>query len=501
MKVLFDPIYSQQPRVCSSAAKFKKLAERLLAEKPDTFVYWLIPKWADDASRTWLPTSDRIKYIEQDKWHDRVREYMILYSDLEHSIAFNGDLWDFDVLITMRTQQVPNMRTLMFSTRQRNATWTKAVHLLEEMAVFSWRKTVPVSEPEIQDMMTTLGYLYADASYITAGHIREGAIRTARRVLPPSAANQVAKKLHLVNPMIVENYDQKPAEAMFQRGQMPFCMGYIGRTSNSMTRLPEIYNVMEKHWITKGDLGFKVIMSTVTTTIKLQPPEFVKVEHNPRDVFWSRLKNDMHLVLSMSVDAEFAAGLIESMMLGTPVVLAREDWTESLLGKDYPFFVKGELQAYAAVKLFHEDYANQYAKFMAWRDSAFKERFSTGVYKNNLYDLIANSLNEWEPAMRARYADQAGEAAKNNDICQRLVKLATEENSGHIRMFKDIKTLIDRKEIDGGIRVHIAPDARDDGRSMPFMMVWNDYRLKLKSFYGFEDASTEVGHLKLKSQQ
>ena len=178
MKVLFDPIYSTQPDKCSSSSKFKKIAAQLLAAREDTFIYWPIPPWASEQAREWLPKSDRIRYVEYASTKDRVREYQVFTRELEQLVGFFGELWDYDVLITMRTAQVPTMRVAMNSPRMSRAPWLKKVVCLEEMAILDFRKTVPVSNAPVQDALTVLGYLSADVSYITAQHVRDGIIRT-----------------------------------------------------------------------------------------------------------------------------------------------------------------------------------------------------------------------------------------------------------------------------------------------------------------------------------
>ena len=48
--------------------------------------------------------------------------------------------------------------------------------------------------------------------------------------------------------------------------------------------------------------------------MKLPPPDFAVFENNPREKFWARVKEDMHLVISLSIDAEFSMGLIEPVL-------------------------------------------------------------------------------------------------------------------------------------------------------------------------------------------
>lgn len=491
MKVLFDIIYSTQPDKCSSASKFKKLASRLLAEREDLFIYWPLPEWLEPDSKEWLPKDPRIHYFTFPSGKDRVREYQVFYRELEDMLAFNGKLWDFDICVTMRTQQAPNMRVIMSSTRNFNMPWMKALFVMEEMAVFTFRKSVPVAH-EVQDLLTAAGFLAADRSYVTVPHVRDGAIRTARHWFSPSRVMELQDKLKVVNPAIVDDLEAKKPEFRFKRGSEPFCLGFVDRMSNSMTRLPLIYSMMENHWILKGDKGFKVIFSTVSTGVKLPPPEFATVEHNTRDKFWARLKQDMHLIISMSVDAEFSLSIVEAIKFGTPAVLVNADWTHSVVGAEYPFLVRSELDAYATVKMFHDDYEAMYDKFIKWRDEVWAKRFLPGgIYELNLYDDLVQSIALWEKTAHVNLTTNHPNKA-DNSVVSEIMKLV--EGRTEIVLFDVIREL-DGKGILRGLADKLDEDDRY-GRSLSFSTNWNEFRLALQVFHGWKDASPKVGHLR-----
>ena len=45
MKILLDPIYTNDPGHCASNVKMKKIVEYTLKEREDVFFYWLVPDW------------------------------------------------------------------------------------------------------------------------------------------------------------------------------------------------------------------------------------------------------------------------------------------------------------------------------------------------------------------------------------------------------------------------------------------------------------------------
>ena len=490
-KILFDPIYSTQPDKCSSASKYRKIALQLLAARPDVFIYWPIPPWANEQAREWLPKSARIRYIEFASFKDRVREYQLFGRELELLVSFFGEFWDYDVLITMRTAQVPTMRVSMNSPRLHHMAWMKKVVLLEEMAILDFRKTVPVSAPAVQDALTVLGYLAADVSYITAQHVRHGILMAARDTYAPSKVRELDRKLRLVNPSILEQVETKPPAHRFKRGEEPFCLGFVGRMSNSTTRLPDVYDVMDKQWIMKGDKGFKVLISTVSTAVKLPPPDFVVMENNPRDKFWARLKQDMHLVISMSIDAEFSMGLIEPVLFGTPLVIVREDWTEGLLGKEYPFFVENKAQAYGMVKAWHDDYESLYARFLEWRETVFLARFAPGgPYSANLYDDLLREVVSFDLDSAAIFAAKhAGK--KGNEIARQVI----EEGGDEFVLFDVIRKLAEKGVLRNNVEQKLSKDFATTTNTT-FLTPWHELKMIFQSFSGYRDASVQVGHFR-----
>lgn len=492
MKVLFDPIYSAQPHKCSSAAKYKKIAARLLAARDDTFIYWLIPDWADEAALEWLPDDKRVKYFKTPCTKDRVREYQIYGSELEQYVSFFGKTWDYDVLITMRTSQVPTMRASMHCSRIRSMTWLKKVILLEEMAIMDFRKTVPISHAEVQDALTALGYLSADLTYITANHVRDGIIKEGRSIFAPSRGRQLDSKIRLVNPAVIDTYEAKKQEYRFKRGEEPFCLGFVGRLGKSMTRIRDVYDIMDKNWIMKGDKGFKVLISTLTQIQMVKPPDFVVIENNNREQFWARLRKDMHLVISLSIDAEFSLGLIETVALGVPLVIARYDWTEGLLGKEYPFFADTTAQVHGIIKAFHDDYETCYARFIAWREEVFKKRFQPGgLYARNLYDDLMAEIGTYDEITAARMAKD--HAVKRNSELISTVFDAIEGRDEFV-----LHEVMTELEEAGKLR-HFGQKTEsgvNPSAAMTFYTPFHEWKIMFKAFGGWTDASTQLGHFK-----
>jgi len=494
MKVVIDPIYSTKPSHCASALKARRLVEYVLSQTDDVFFRWLIPDWEMEAEEyEWFPEHPNIEYLKYPYSHDRMREYQVFPKELETLLAFNGPYWDTDVVITMRTQQIQNMKLVMTSPRNYNQAFLKKVLLWEEMPVMSFKKTVAVSDRRVQDLATLCGYVAADDVLITIKHEKTGVMEAAKRFMSPAIVKELRDKIRLYTPVDVKafGFHSKAEDRRFVRGQRPFCLGFTERMGLSTTNLETIYSVMEKHWILKGDLGFKVVFSTVSTGIKMAPPEFCQVLHPPREEFWRLLREEMDLVITMTTEGGFGMSQVEPLLLGVPSVMKRATWLESLFGEDYPFFVHNETEAYAMIKMFHDDYPGMYARFLDWQQGAFKAMFDHGgQYEHTMYELFYARLQEFKTKTLPQYIQEFPGKA-DNDVVQAVCK-ATESRSEMV--LHDVLGELAEQGVFRGLSSKLE-DTRDS-KGIVWATPWNEFRMALMAFHGWEDASVKAGHMR-----
>lgn len=494
MKILIDPIYSAKPSHCASALKAKRIVEDVLSKTDTVFFRWLIPDWdLPQEEMDWFPEHPNIEYVLYPYSKDRMKEYQALHKDLEEMIAFNGKYWDTDMLITMRTQQVPSMRIVMTSPRNYNQAYMKRVVVYEEMPVMSFKKTVAVSDRYVQDVATLAGYLSSDDVFITVKHEKDGIMQAAKKYLSPAMVMALKSKIKLYTPIDIASmgFHEKAKESRFVRKKRPFCIGFTERMGNSTTNLDNIYSMMVNHWILKGDKGFKAVFSTVSTGIKNPPPEFCEVVHPPREEFWRLLREEMDVVVTMTVEGGFSMSTVEPILFGVPSIAKRATWLESLFGEDYPFFVDNELQAYAMVKMFHDDYETMYAKFHEWQQTTFKARFSAGgVYEHTLYELVWKNILLYQNNLSHDYRAEFPKKSENE-----IVKAVVNKVKGRKEfVLHDVL----RELADDGVFRGMEQKLEDtrDTKGLVWSTPWNEFRLALLNFHGWADASTEVGHFR-----
>lgn len=490
VKVLLDPIYSSKPSHCSSAVKMWKLVDYVLNDmkRDDVFFYWLVPDAMEPEELNWFPKHKNVKLLKFPYHKDRMRAYMTYPKELENAVAFNGELWDYDVLITSRTGIVPLFKISMMSPRDKNKCWVKKVFLFEEMPVMAFKSTVATSDDYVQDLVTLSGYLAADKVCITILHEKSGILRAARRYFTPSHCIELEKKIQVASPAILNEFSIKKEEHRFKRGERPFCLAFCARISPT-DNIREVYDTMEKHWIMKGDKGIKLLVTSVSTSSKVPPPKQIDMRHEPREVFWKLVKEDMDCILYFPPEAGFGMALMEPLMFGTPVVVIRAEWSEALLGKDYPFMINSLKDGYGMVKAIHDDYDKYYAQFMEWHEKNLIPMFAEGgSYSVSLYDYLYQGILEHEEEMNTKYPKVFDKKA-DNDIVQLIAKDAPDEFVMHDRL-KELAKTGKFSSLQAKLE-----DTRDD-RGIVWATVWNEYRLALKAFYGFEDAGVTPGHLR-----
>lgn len=492
VKVLLDPVYTAKPASCSGVIIYRKFVEQVLAERDDVFFYWLVPAWVQPEDRVWLPDHPNIRYIEVTSVKDRTQEYLNFPRELDGLIAFNGQLWDFDVLVTSRTGLAALMKMCITSPRQSGAAWLKEVWVLEVMPVMTFKPKVMTIDPAVQDHFTLNGCLAADTVYVCSFHEKRPMLQRAREIFAPSEVRRLDLKMHEVLLTILEGYQLKKPEHRFVKGKRPFCMAYIGRIVPT-NNVASAYEVMEKSWIMKGDSGIKLLTCTATEALKVPPPAAMEVKRLPREEFWRTVKEEMDLGIALYPDSGFSAALAEPIVMGTPIIVHKADWSIGMFGPDYPFFVTTELQAYAMAKAFHDDYEGMYAKFAAWHAEHLIPLFEKRRKECWAYRLMADRLAAFEQESGDRYREVY--AAKTGNAIAQAIR-------DHV-VGRDEFVLFDvLAELDAAGVLQSIGDKLEEGdretRGLAYATAWNEFRRIFKELYGWEDASTTVGHLRRK---
>jgi hypothetical protein len=199
----------------------------------------------------------------------------------------------------------------------------------------------------------------------------------------------------------------------------------------------------------------------------------------------------MHVFLKLSTEGGFALALLEPMMFGVPAIIAKEPWSIGLFGKDYPFFVSNETQAYALVNAFHEDYAGMYAKWADWHVNVFRPLMERRFKTDLLYDLLDQNIEEFKQT-RVKFAEKHPGKETNNFVTD-LLEFAGDAQE--IVIPELMSDMVEAKKLSKKMLDKLQLGDRDE-RGLVWSTAFNEYRVILETFHGFEDASVKVGHLR-----
>jgi hypothetical protein len=484
MKMLVDCVTTASPSKCSSTVIFKTAVERLLAERDDVFFYWLIPSFLSEEEKAFYPQDERIRYLPIKQTKDRVREYLTMPQELWDACSFWGPCWDFDVLLTMRTGLVPQMRLLMNSPRSVSKWWVKEVWLIDVMPMLKFKQTVPSMVPELHDRFTLAGYQAADRLWFVSYFEPKGVARAARQHLAPSQAMSVIAKIKTGVTAQSDVFTLKPVEKQFQPGK-PFGLAFIGRMEKA-NGIEDIATVLENAWIMRGD-NVKQIVCTVSQVVKTFDEDLVDVRFPPREEFWNICREEIDAFVYISKEGAISLSVLEPLMLGVPCITLRDEARELMLGKDYPFYANGPAQVYGVFKALYDDYEGSYAKFAEWHKNWFQPTWKQRFKDDLIYPQLVEASHAFDAKLEAR-KEELGSLGQNQTV-QDIAELRIPGET----MYETI-----RREGSGkfGVLVKKTDPVDHDGRNITFKTPFNSYRLGLKLFHGLVDASVEPGHLK-----
>lgn len=494
VKILLDTVMTASPSRCSTFIQFVTFMKYILdvQKRTDVFFYCLIPtRDYSQAELDWMPKHPNIEYIPRKQHPDRTKEYLTLNDQMDELLAFNGTHWDADIVITVRSGMAALYKLLMTSPRQTNLKFVREVWVIEDMPLMSFKSSVLKIDPDVQDRFTIDGYLAADRVVVMSYHEKALALQAAKNWYVPSVIRGLQDKMKEVIPVQILETFVKDSKFWFTPGSGRFTVAYVGRLMASTANLDLIYKVMTNQWIMKGNDKIRLVVATNSVGGKktVQPTEIMEKYYAPREEFWRMSKEEMHVLLIMHDEAGFLLSMMEPIMLGTPAIVIRAPWSVGQLGESYPFYANNETEAYTLLRMFYDNYAYMYAKFSKWRAEWLIPTYKHRCKEDLLYSVLAGYLDAYSETVLPLYRKRSPTKGEN-DIIQLLLVDAPEDFVLMDRL-KELSEAGKIRSLDQKMKEHDR-----DQRGLAWSASWNDFRVALKAYHNFEDASTKVGHLK-----
>lgn len=487
MKVLFDCILTAEPAKCSTNIQFVTLSNILL-KHPDMFIYWPIPDSVTPEQALFYPQDARIKYIRVHQYPDRMKEYMRLPPHMEDLLAVNGSTWDWDVLVTVRTPQVPAMRLHCNSVRTTRQKWMRKIIVIEDMMMLSKKPTVAQSDPEVQDRMTLEGYLASDITLCPAYHQKKWAMEVARDHFSFASLKTISHNFVECCQLELSKHPYGLKTKHKFDGSRKLGVAFVGRLERFGTRLDVMNGLLKNQYILHDD-KVRTFICTVTKGDTFVDTDAIEVLHPQREEFWRISREEMDVALAFSIDVELTLSKLEPLMFGVPLIIVKAPWSVGMVGEDYPFFVKTETEAFALIGMFKDNYEACYDKFTKWYNEWFIPEYTRREQEDGMYMLLERetiNFNERLSKLPDGYKDNA------------IVQLIAEHGGQEFHLKELLETLLAKKLV-GREFVDKLTEGDREKRGLTWTTNFNLFRLALKHFFNYEDASVALGHMRLKN--
>jgi hypothetical protein len=133
--------------------------------------------------------------------------------------------------------------------------------------------------------------------------------------------------------------------------------------------------------------------------------DFIDIQKNNRDQFYAFLK-EADVGVNLSTVEDFSLSTYETLLNGVPLIVQDKPWNQ-FLGKDYPFRVKSNVEAYGMVSAFASDYDGMYAKFKAWEETYWKD-YVEGPLNVTASETLIDLIKAFEVRRREHTVNTGG---------------------------------------------------------------------------------------------
>jgi hypothetical protein len=490
MRILIDPVTTNDPEYCSAHYKMQLLTRHLVDAIPNCFVYYVLPEpqpW--EVNHEWLFQHPNVKYLTIKQTRDRMKEYHRFSEAREHLYAYNGFIWDWDVVVTGRSL-IPSVARAWMT--RNNAHASRMVIIEDEFPIMSFKKRVALPSPDSQDFDALSNYLAADKTYMFSMASRGMLLTEARKWLAPSVVRQLEKKIVSATPIQFATPTPKSMDYVesVATGKKQFTCALTQRLSGKIDRRDAVLEAFEKEWIRYGTTQSRIIVTTNSPTVveayKDKKP-FAEFMRCNRELFWKIMKEEADVCFSCSTDEDYPLSLLEPLAMGVPAVLWKAEYVPATYGESYPFIVSTDIQMFGMIQAFKDDYKGMYARFLDWFNGWFVPTMSQ---RNDLWfvpQVVAD----------VKVHDQRLATALQDKADQSVVSLLDKWGREHGNEIRFGDALVDLEK--QGKVAHLGDLYHRNREMISYAMgtSWNTYRQGLIHSCGWVDASQETGHLRL----
>lgn len=373
-----DPVYSTKDMKKDIAHYcMDVMARHFLKTYDDAFVYYILPP--DDGffildRRLERDFPGRVKYYTGvHNNHNRTIQFINRpewFGDLVHNLGY---AWDWDILLTMRGPGLSQVRRYNF--KKHHA--PKQIVLHDHFPFFAFKKGAAYFYNHFKELEldTLASYMCCDFIGLQSQYEKRHILQTARKILSPSWVRKLEKKMEC-SFVLSEGLDldyplrrDPPEPRKKVVGIFTQRIGKAGRHPEDILR-----SFLYPFATTSRDkVEFQLTTNSASDlSVELKNKyKFVTYYRSSREEFWERLRN-CNFCISFSTTEGMPASILEAICWGVIPILIRDEWSEDMAGKDYPFLFDNFTQAVAHIRRMINEPVECFKIYREWYRTYFK---------------------------------------------------------------------------------------------------------------------------------
>lgn len=439
---MLDPVYTGRPSTCSTSYMMWQIIKKMSAESADVFFRLLVPRklLEDEAESAFVnQMPDRVKVIPYGGTHlDRMREHWSFSPELAALMhPSHDDLWDVDVVLSSRMAQLDMFRFNSARPVAFGKGSTRVFIGLEEMPMYEFSKTVLWTRQGALDLMSLSSAMSADAVVVNSLWAKSEMLQCARQFLSPSRVRELEPNIYETLPVKLQELNlHTPKQLEDDNRPAGFNVAFCGRITGTRNfkDVAELFRKQFSFPLGKGAMKFVISTNSQSSgSSNYGDISMLDFEMNNREQFHEFLKTRAHVAVNLSTVEDFSLSTYEPLLMGVPMIVADRPWSQ-FLGKDYPFRVKTEVEAYAWINAFAKDYAGTYALFQKWHDSYWKD-FVSGPKNKDTATVVSSLIHQ--------FRGEAFEYLKDREIGQTYRDLISDAKKSGLKILDINKMLRD----------------------------------------------------------
>ena len=413
MKVVIDPLYTTKLENCSNFLRARNLVEYLLAKREDIFIYFLLPCTGKESEHNdmfefdegILLEDERIAYYQIPTYVDPVKNFLYLRPEFVKMFSANGELWDWDVMITYRSPLGGQIRNIS-SLPQSKPYARRALVLTEEWALLRSNSKTPIPSHGMENLVTIQGMSCFDHMLTLSESNRICVLNEARKVLSPSSYMEFKQRLKYVSSVKLgapEFREASHIEEVVNRTKQ-FVVGHIQQGAK-IKSVDDTFSIVRKHWERHGAEGNMKLLNLAADGVAVPAEEeFLETIRCDAGKYTEYLVNDIDVLIATDTTVT-GDQVLEAILCGVPVICKRTNQVDHILGDDYPLYITDGKDAYGLITEFYSDYSGMYSLWKAW---------VVGSFLKKIKDLSDKGYNAHVYRFLCEFEDEMRQVARNH---------------------------------------------------------------------------------------